>query len=101
MNAVNAEKHYAVILSPYISEKAVKMTDKQGAYAFCVAKTATKLDVKKAIEFLFNVQVEQVHIVNVKEKRKLFKGKEGKRKGWKKAYITLQGEQKLDIIGMQ
>jgi large subunit ribosomal protein L23 len=45
--------------------------------------------------------VKAVRIVNVRPKKKLFKGIEGSRKGWKKAYVTLQSDQKLDVIGAQ
>ena len=56
---------------------------------------ATKPEVKDAIEFLFNTKVKSVRIVNVKPKSKTISRFEGKRKGWKKAYVTLQADQKL------
>jgi large subunit ribosomal protein L23 len=88
-------------LSPHISEKATLGMEKRNEYVFEVLATATKPEVKDAIEHLFNAKVKSVRIVNVISKKKLFKGIEGKRKAWKKAYVTLQADQKLDILGAQ
>lgn len=98
---MNQERLLKVIMSPHISEKATVAIEKNNEYVFEVADTATKPEVKDAIEFLFNAKVKAVRIVNVRPKKKLFRGMEGTRKGWKKAYVTLQADQKLDIIGAQ
>lgn len=98
---MNQERLLQVILSPHISEKATVCTDKKNEYVFHVAASASKPEVKDAIEFLFNAKVKFVRIVNVVAKRKLFKGVEGKHKAWKKAYVTLQSDQKLNITGAQ
>lgn len=98
---MNQERLLKVILSPHISEKATIGVDRRNEYAFQVAATATKPEIKDAIELLFNTKVKSVRIVNVRSKVKMFRGIEGKRKGWKKAYVTLQADQKLDIMGAQ
>ena|SRR5579883_250158 len=98
---MNQERLLKVILSPHISEKATVAMEKHNEYVFQVVDSATKPEVKDAIEFLFNAKVKSVRIVNVRTKKKMFKGIEGKRKGWKKAYVTLQADQKLDIMGAQ
>jgi large subunit ribosomal protein L23 len=98
---MNQERLLQVILSPHISEKATIGVDKRNEYVFQVIENATKPEVKDAVEFLFNAKVKTVRIMNVRPKKKLFKGIEGKRKGWKKAYVTLQADQKLDIMGAQ
>lgn len=98
---MNQERLLKVIVSPHISEKATIVAEKRNEYVFQVAQDATKPEVKDAIEFLFNTKVKSVRIVNVRSKRKLFRGFEGKRKGWKKAYVALQADQKLDIVGAQ
>lgn len=98
---MNQERLLQVILSPHISEKATIGVDKRNEYVFQVIENATKPEVKDAIEHLFNAKVKTVRIMNVRPKKKLFKGIEGKRKGWKKAYVTLQADQKLDIMGAQ
>lgn len=98
---MSQERLLKIILSPHISEKAAVATEKANRYVFKVVKNATKPEVKDAVEFLFNTKVEAVHIVNVKPKAKMFKGLAGSRKSWKKAYVTLCADQKIDIIGAQ
>ncbi len=91
------ERLLRVLLSPRISEKGMRGTEKHNSYVFRVIDSATKPEVKEAVESLFNTSVKEVRILNVKPKKKRFKGLEGKRKAWKKAYVTLQADQKLDI----
>ena len=98
---MNQERLLKVIMSPHVSEKATIGMEKRNEYTFHVIDDASKSEVKDAIEFLFNAKVKTVRIVNVRTKTKMFKGIEGKRKAWKKAYVTLQADQKLDIIGAQ
>lgn len=98
---MNEERFLKIILSPHISEKATIASDKRNEYVFEVLENATKPEVKGAIEFLFNVKVSGVRILNVIPKKKVFKNVRGNRKGWKKAYVTLQANQKLDILGAQ
>lgn len=98
---MNQERLLKVILSPHISEKATIGMEKRNEYIFQVVDNATKPEVKDAIEHLFNAKVKSVRIVNVRPKVKMFRGIEGNRKGWKKAYVTLQADQKLDIVGAQ
>lgn len=96
---MNQERLLKVIMSPHISEKATIGSEKRNEYVFEVASTATKPEVKDAIEQMFNTKVKAVRILNVHAKRKTFRGTIGARKGWKKAYVTLQADQKLDILG--
>lgn len=98
---MNQERLLNVILAPHVSEKTARASEKHNEYAFRVVKGATKPEVKNAVEQLFNTKVETVRIVNVRAKTKQFKQVEGKKKGWRKAYVTLQKDQKLDIMGAQ
>ena len=98
---MNQERLLKVILAPHVSEKASIGVEKNNEYVFRVMNCATKLEVKDAVEHLFSTKVKAVRIVNVRPKAKLFKQVEGKKKGWKKAYVTLQADQKLDIMGAQ
>jgi len=98
---MNQERLLKVILSPHISEKATIGMEKHNEYVFQVIQCATKPEVKDAIETIFNTKVKSVRIVNVKSKAKTFRGVQGTRKGWKKAYVTLQADQKLEIAGAQ
>ena len=98
---MNQERLLKIIIAPHVSEKATIFAEKSNRYAFEVVESATKPEIKDAIEFLFNAKVKSVRIVNVRPKKKLFRGLEGKKKGWKKAYVTLQANQKLDMMGAQ
>ena len=88
---------YTTVLSPIISEKTNRLGDQSNQYAFKVAVSSNKAEVKNAIEKLFKVTVEDVKILNVKGKTKAFKGKPGKRPDWKKAYVRVQSGQLIDF----
>jgi large subunit ribosomal protein L23 len=88
---------YTTVLSPIISEKSNRIGEQSNQYVFQVAVSSNKKDVKEAIEKLFEVKVEDVQILNVKGKTKAFKGKQGKRPNWKKAYVRVQEGQLIDF----
>jgi large subunit ribosomal protein L23 len=96
---MNEERLYQVLLSPHISEKSSVVADKDNQVVFKVATTATKPEIKAAVEMLFSVQVERVQVSNVKGKTKRFGARMGRRSGWKKAYVTLQEGQEIDFLG--
>lgn len=96
---MNQERLLKIILSPHVSEKATTNVEKHNTYVFQVIENATTPEIKDAIEFLFNAKVDDVRVVSVKPKEKMFKGMKGKRKGWKKAYVTLQAGQTLEVVG--
>lgn len=96
---MNQEKLLKVILSPHISEKSTVAVEDDNQYVFKVASDASKPEIKQAVEMLFNVKVGRVQVLNVKGKTKRFGTREGMRKGWKKAYVTLQEGQELDLFG--
>lgn len=96
---MNQERLMRIIVSPYLSEKASIGTEKRNEYAFEVMKSATKLDIKEAVEFMFKAVVETVRIVNVKTKPKRFGQIQGRSKAWKKAYVTLQKGQTIEFAG--
>ena len=79
-----------VLESPVISEKSSLSAEKQNRVVFRVKRTATKHQVKRAIELLFKVEVDSVHVLNVKGKTKRFGRTMGTRSDWKKAYIKLK-----------
>jgi ribosomal protein L23 len=62
---MNQERVFKVLLGPHVSEKATVLAEKKGQFVFKVATDATKLEIKKAVESLFNVKVENVSTVNV------------------------------------
>lgn len=89
-------KHYDTIIAPIITEKATILSD-QNKIVFKVPLTATKKDVKAAVETLFEVKVVSVNTILVKGKTKRFKGVEGKRSDVKKAIVTLAAGQSIDV----
>ena len=95
MSAVNM---YEVIRAPRVSEKTARPQEVSNQYVFEVAKTATKADIKVAVEKIFDVQVKAVNVVNVKGKTKTFKFRQGRRGDWRKAYVTLAEGQSIDVM---
>lgn len=84
------EKLFKVLMGPIISEKSSVVADKHKQIVFKVVRSATKAEIKSAIEMLFkNVKVKDVTVLNVKGKKKRFALRLGKRQDWKKAYVSL------------
>ena len=94
---MNNEKILAVLRAPLVSEKTARLQE-INQYVFEVASTATKADVKSAVESLFNVTVEAVNVMNVKGKNKTFRFKAGRRGDWRKAYVRLAAGQSIDVM---
>lgn len=95
---MNQERLMQVLLAPQISEKATYIADKNEQVIFRVASDATKPEIKAAVELLFKVQVESVQVANVKGKVKRFRGAAGRRKGWKKAFVSLKPGQEINFV---
>lgn len=95
MTKVNAN-YYDIIRRPMITEKAMAGSE-SGKFFFEVSVGADKLQVKKAVEAIFNVKVVQVNISNYQGKKKMFRGREGVRKAYKKAIVTLEQGQTIDL----
>ncbi|RFP85349.1 50S ribosomal protein L23 [Rhodobacteraceae bacterium 63075] len=89
-------KHYDVIRKPVITEKAT-MASENGAVVFEVSMDANKPAIKEAVESLFGVKVKAVNTTITKGKVKRFRGQMGKRKDVKKAYVTLEEGNTIDV----
>ena len=89
-------KLYDVIRNPIITEKAT-MASENGAVVFEVAPEANKTLIKEAVEALFGVKVKAVNTTITKGKVKRFRGQLGKRKDVKKAYVTLEEGNTIDV----
>lgn len=98
---MNKERIFTVLLAPHVSEKASMAGEKSNAVVFKVAKDANKLEIKKAVEALFEVKVQSVRTCNVKGKQKFFGRVAGKRASWKKAYVSLAEGQDIDFLGAE
>ena len=97
---MNEERIYKVLLGPLVSEKA-SLAAESGQVVFRVAIDATKPEVKKAVEALFNVKVEGVQISVLKGKTKRTVRGLGKRKDTKKAYVRLAEGQEIDFMDVE
>ena len=94
---MNQERLMTVLLGPIVSEKSTVMADKNEQVAFYVVPSATKQDVKAAVELMFNVKVDSVQVLNQKGKAKRFGRFMGKRNNTRKAYVCLQAGQQIDF----
>ena len=97
---MNQERLMNVLLEPRVTEKTTMVGEANNQYVFKVAKDATKPEIKKAVELMFDgAEVESVQVTNVKGKNKLFARMPGKRANWKKAYVKLKPGFDIDFIG--
>jgi large subunit ribosomal protein L23 len=90
---------YDTILRPIITEKATQASE-NGQVTFAVPLTATKPEIKAAVEMLFNVNVTAVNTILLKGKSKMFRGRPGRRSDMKKAMVTLAEGQNIDLMGV-
>lgn len=89
---------HQIILRPLVTEKGVHRSTRANQYAFEVNPLATKTDVKRAIEEMFEVTVEKVRTQNRKGKPRRHKFRFGYTKNWKKALVTLDSEHRIDFF---
>lgn len=88
-----------VIKAPLISEKGTLLTEKANQVLFRVHAAANKVEVKRAVEALFKVKVEQVRMARYLGKMRRIGKSVGRRSSWKKAYVTLKEGDKIDFFG--
>jgi large subunit ribosomal protein L23 len=94
---MNAEHLYRVVLAPHVSEKATLAAELSNQWVFKVAIDASKSEIKKAVEKLFDVKVKAVQVLVVKGKVKRNRYGLVKKPSWKKAYVTLEKGQDIDL----
>lgn len=91
-----------IVIEPLLTEKAQRIKDESNQYVFKVAANANKIEIKKAVESRFSVQVKSLRVMNVKGKPRQRFTKGGKVAGftaaYKKAIVTLEGETRLDFV---
>lgn len=87
-----------VILRPLVTEKGVHRSSRYNAYAFEVAPSATKVDIRRAVEELFNVRVVRVHTQNRKGKPRRTRFKATHTRDWKKAIVKLDAEHRIELF---
>jgi large subunit ribosomal protein L23 len=89
---------YQVVLRPLVTEKGTHQSTRYNAYAFQVNPIATKTQIQAAVEELFNVRVEAVRTMNRKGKKRRFRQEMGTLPSWKKAVVTLHGDDKIEFF---
>ena len=97
---MNQERIMSILLAPHVSEKA-SIAAERGEFVFKVATSANKLEIKKAVEMMFDVKVESVRTAVAKGKTKRTGTISGRRSDWKKAYVSLQEGQDIDFVGAE
>lgn len=100
MNAIvkhSEERLMKVLLAPVISEKATFVAEKNEQVVFLVAKDATKLEVKAAVELLFKVEVESVQVANRRGKQKRSRNGMGRRNHTRRAFVSLKPGQEINF----
>lgn len=100
-SAAHQERLMTVIRGPHMSEKSHLAAEKNQV-VLKVRTDATKKEIRQAVELLFEVEVDDVTVINVKGKTKRFGQKRGRRNDWKKAYVRLaEGSQIETLLGME
>ena len=89
-----------IIIRPIITENTYDMME-EGVYTFEVAKDSNKVEVRQAIEALFNVHVTKVNTLNVKSKPKRLRQQLGRTRTWKKAMVTLAEGETIELFATQ
>ena len=95
---MSGASRYHTIVRPVVTEKALSAKDTVNQFVFEVAPGANKIEIKRAVESLFKVKVEEVRVVNVRGKMKRQGRNLGKRPNWKKAFVRLRSGDKIEIF---
>ncbi len=95
--AKSSKLAYRVLIAPHVTEKSTYLAE-QNKYVFKVFANTNKIEIKQAIQEVYDVKVENVKIINIKRKVKRFGKHQGFKKGYKKAIVKLKSDQKIDII---
>ena len=93
---MNREQLMSVLIAPHVTEKTSLAMQNHNQYTFRVRREATKTDIKKAVELMFEVKVAGVQVVNEPGKQRRFGKTHGRTQDWKKAYVSLQSGQTID-----
>ena len=93
---MNREQLMSVLIAPHVTEKTSLAMQNHNQYTFRVRRDATKVDIKKAVELMFEVKVAGVQVVNEPGKSRRFGQRAGRTQDWKKAYVSLAEGQSID-----
>ena len=93
---MNREQLMSVLIAPHVTEKTSLAMQNHNQYTFRVRRDASKTDIRKAIELMFDVKVSGVQVVNEPGKARRFGRSIGRTQDWKKAYVSLSPGQTID-----
>ena len=93
---MNREQLMSVLIAPHVTEKTSLAMQNHNQYTFRVRREASKTDIRKAIELMFDVKVTGVQVVNEPGKVRRFGRPVGRTQDWKKAYVSLSPGQTID-----
>jgi len=90
-------KHFEILRQPVVTEKSYEATGESNQYTFRVARTATKLQIKAAVQAIFEVKVDKVQVINMPGKPKRRGATTGNRSGYRKAVVRLAEGETLEM----
>ncbi len=93
-----AVNHYSILEKPLVTEKSTMMQEHGNRVMFQVKRSANKLQIKEAVQNIFNVTVLDVNTINVKPKTQRFGRHQGQTKAWKKAIVLLKEGDRIDFF---
>ena len=100
-SGADRERLMQVLLGPHVSEKATSVAESGNQVVFKVRTDATKTDIRKAVELLFEVKVSNVTVARMPAKAKRFGQRQGTRSGWKKAYVKLAEGHDINFVSAE
>ena len=100
-SVASQERLMQVLIGPHVSEKATGATANHNQIVLKVRPDASKTEIRRAVEMMFEVKVASVGVTRVRGKAKRFGARKGKRQDWKKAYIRLAPGQDIDFLGTE
>jgi len=98
---MNNERMSRILVGPVVSEKSTRAADQARQIVLKVLPDATKPEIRKAVETMFDVKVTAVQVSNIRGKVKRFGQTLGRRSDWKKAYVTLAEGSDIDFMGAE
>jgi large subunit ribosomal protein L23 len=101
MSALSKDRLAGIVIAPHVSEKSARIGMNGDQYVFRVRTDATKPEIRAAVEYLFEVKVDKVRVVNQAGKAKRFGRTPGRRQDWKKAYVRLAAGQQIELGGAE
>lgn len=101
MSGYSKDRLAGVVIAPHVSEKSARIGMSGNQYVFRVRTDATKPEIRAAVEYLFEVKVDAVRVVNQAGKEKRFGRTPGRRQDWKKAYVRLAEGQQIELGGAE